>query len=189
MQLKYPVVFTKGQPRQVELVYGEAYFDVSPSTNHNGATFKIYNNHQEIEVLGTEFNVKAYKDDPFIYTTLVEGSVAVSVNDGSIKKLIPGEQSTLNIQNNSISITNVNIQDAVSWKDGVFSFRGKPLKDLMKVLARWYDMNVVFKNEAHKDIKFKGILRKHQSIEEVMSIIKSTSINNYTIDNKTITIK
>ena len=77
-QLKFPVAFIKGQTREVTLVYGEAYFAVSPSTNHNGATFKVMNQGQEVEVLGTEFNIKAYKDEINIYTTLVEGKVTVS---------------------------------------------------------------------------------------------------------------
>ena len=187
-QLKYPVAFVKGQARQVELVYGEAYFDVSPSTEHNGAKFRVYHNQQEVEVLGTEFNIKAYKSETNIYTTLVEGSVAIHTNNEN-KNLIPGQRSNLNINQNTISVTTVDPYYEVSWKEGVFSFQGKRLEDLMKALARWYDMDVVFENEAHKDIKFKGTLRKHQSIEEVMSIIKSTSINNYAINNKTITIK
>ncbi|MEP1488016.1 MAG: FecR domain-containing protein [Algibacter sp.] len=187
-QLKYPVAFNDGETRQVELVYGEAYFDVSPSTEHKGAKFKVFHKSQEVEVLGTEFNIKAYKDETKIYTTLVEGKVAV--NTETINKVLkPGEQSNLNVQENTISVTAVDIYNEVSWKEGVFSFRGKSLEDLMKVLGRWYDMEVVFENEAHKKIRFKGVLRKQQSIEEVMSIIQSTSINNYTIHNKTITIQ
>ena len=87
-QLKYPVNFIKGQTRQVELVYGEAYFDVSPSVEHNGAKFKVFNQSQEVEVLGTEFNVKAYKDETNIYTTLVEGRVVI--DNGALKQsLLP----------------------------------------------------------------------------------------------------
>ena len=74
-RLKYPTSFVKGQDRKVELLYGEAYFDVSPSTSHQGASFKVLSGVQEIEVLGTEFNVKAYHDEDYIYTTLVEGKV------------------------------------------------------------------------------------------------------------------
>lgn len=188
-QLKYPVAFNKGEKRRVELVYGEAYFDVSPSNENNGAKFKVFNNNQEIEVLGTEFNIKAYKDEAHIYTTLVEGKVAIKYDDINDIVLTPTEQSNLNILNKTLSVSTVDVYDAISWKDGIFSFRGKPLKEIMKVLSRWYDMDVIFENEAHKHIRFKGILRKQQSIEDIMSIIKSSSINNYSINNKTITIK
>ncbi|WP_345027343.1 FecR family protein, partial [Flavivirga jejuensis] len=94
-KLKYPVTFKKGETRQVTLVYGEAYFDVSPSENHNGATFKVVSNLQEVEVLGTEFNIKAYKDEKSVYTTLAEGKVSVR-NDVFKEKLNVGEQSVLN---------------------------------------------------------------------------------------------
>ena len=70
-KLKYPVNFKEGEPRKVELVYGEAYFDVSPSSEHNGSSFKVYNQSQEIEVLGTEFNIKAYRDETNIYTNFI----------------------------------------------------------------------------------------------------------------------
>lgn len=60
-KLKYPISFTEGKTREVKLVYGEAYFDVSPSTQHKGSIFKVLSDNQEIEVLGTEFNIKAYK--------------------------------------------------------------------------------------------------------------------------------
>jgi hypothetical protein len=188
-QLKYPVAFIEGETRQVELLYGEAYFDVSPSTAHNGATFKVFNKAQEIEVLGTEFNIKAYKDETNIYTTLVEGKVVVSTSQ--LKQVLkPDQQSNLNLTNNNISIATVNTYSETSWKDGIFSFKGKPLKEIMKVLSRWYDIDVVFVNKSQENIPFKGVLGKDQNIEEILSAIKSASIiNTYEINEKTILIK
>lgn len=187
-QLKYPVAFTEGNTRQVELVYGEAYFDVSPSTDHKGAKFKVFNNAQEVEVLGTEFNIKAYKDETNIYTTLVEGKVAISASNTN-QILVPSQQSNLNIQNNNITIYEVDIKSETAWKEGVFRFKDSSLKDIMKVLSRWYDMDVIFENKAMEVVRFKGILGKDQSIEDVLSVIKTISINNYEIHDKTIIIK
>lgn len=187
-QLKYPVSFIKGITREVELVYGEAYFDVSSSTKHQGAKFKVLNQTQEIEVLGTAFNIKAYKDETNIYTTLVEGKVVVK-NGESKQNLVPNQQSNLNIENNSISIYNVNVSSEISWIKGVFSFKGKSLKDIMKVISRWYDVDIIFKNKDLEFIKFKGSLDKNQSIEEILTIMKSNTINNYEIIDKTIILK
>ncbi|WP_242083893.1 FecR family protein [Aestuariivivens sediminis] len=187
-QLKYPVNFMEGQTREVELVYGEAYFDVSPSTEHNGAKFKVLNKAQEVEVLGTEFNIKAYRDETNIYTTLVEGKVMVGYN-GKRQKLAPSFQSVLDISNHTVSVAKVNVQSVISWKEGIFSFIDMPLKDIMKVISRWYDVDVIFENKALETIEFIGVLDKKLSIDEILSIIKSTSINDYTIDNKTITLK
>ncbi|WP_242203161.1 FecR family protein [Aestuariivivens insulae] len=187
-ELKYPKAFVEGETREVELVYGEAYFDVSPSTKHNGAKFRVVNRSQEIEVLGTEFNVKAYKDETNIYTTLVEGKVVVD-NGTSKQSLTPSEQYNLNIETNSFTVAKVNVKKEVSWKEGIFSFIDMPLKDIMKVISRWYDVDVVFENKNLESVEFVGVLDKKQSIEDILSIIKSTSINDYVIDNKTLILK
>ncbi|MBD0725845.1 hypothetical protein B6A10_11695 [Flavobacterium sp. L1I52] len=187
-QLKFPVSFVEGENRKVELVYGEAYFDVSPSTNHKGSKFKVLNKSQEIEVLGTEFNVKAYKDESNIYTTLVEGKVSIKT-EKSKDILRPSEQSNLNLKTYDLSISEVNVYGEVSWKDGIFSFKGKTLKEIMKVISRWYDVEVVFEDKNLEQVKFRGTLNKNQSIEEILLIMKSYSVNNYQIKGKTIILK
>jgi len=187
-QLKYPVSFIQGETREVELVYGEAYFDVSPSTAHKGAKFKVVNLAQEVEVFGTEFNIKAYKDEQNIYTTLVEGKVEVNTN--GIKEILkPNYQSNVNRFKNIISVTLVDIKEETSWKNGVFTFKGKPLKDIMKVISRWYDIDVIFVNKDLESVKFKGVLEKNQTIEEILSIMKSNTINQYEIKDKLLIIK
>ena len=187
-QLKYPVSFKEGETRQVELVYGEAYFEVSPSINHKGAKFKVINKSQEVEVLGTEFNIKAYKDETNIYTTLVEGKVEVSM-PVTKQILMPNQQLNLDLNTDNIIVAEIDVQPEISWKRGIFTFKGKPLKDIMKVIARWYDVDVVFVNKDLESVQFRGILNKDQSIEEVLSIMKSNSINNYRINNKTIILE
>jgi ferric-dicitrate binding protein FerR (iron transport regulator) len=188
-QLKYPVSFIDGKPRRVELVYGEAYFDVSPSTDHKGSSFTVFNTSQEIEVLGTEFNIKAYRDETNMYTTLIEGKVSVKASESS-QVLKPNQQATLDLVKNSITISKVNVRDEISWKNGVFSFKRMPLKDIMKVLSRWYDIDVEFVNPELKDVGFNGVLGKDQKIEEILKIIKNYGIiKNYEINNKTILLK
>ncbi|MBJ6368943.1 FecR family protein [Snuella sedimenti] len=187
-QLKYPVTFIEGESRQVELVYGEAFFDVSPSTEHKGAKFTVINNAQKVEVLGTEFNIKAYKDEDHVYTTLVEGKVEVSAS--AVKQILkPNEQSNVNKLNNSILVEVVDVKAEIAWKDGIFSFKGKSLKTIMKVLSRWYDVNIIFENKDLESVKFKGVLDKNQTIDEVLSIMKSSTIDNYEIKDKTIILK
>lgn len=187
-QLKYPVKFVKGAPRQVELVYGEAYFDVSPSKDNNGTKFKVLTNGQELEVLGTEFNVKAYNDETFIYTTLVEGKVLVA-NSANQEILKPDEQSVLDKNGQDFIIAKVDTYSEIAWKRGFFSFKNKSLKDISRVLSRWYDVDFVFIDKATEAIKFKGVLNKNQSIDQILELIKNTNyINNYEINNNTIII-
>ncbi len=188
-QLKYPVSFVEGNTREVELVYGEAYFDVSPSTEHKGAKFKVINNYQDIEVIGTEFNMKAYKGDANIYTTLVEGEVLVRV-DNTNQILKPSQQANLNLNSVTIGVSTVNVYNEISWKDGIFSFRRKPLEEIMKVLSRWYDIKVDFVNPHLRSAGFNGVLGKDQKIEEILEAIKNFKvIEDYEIRGKTVILK
>ncbi|WP_308991059.1 FecR domain-containing protein [Mariniflexile litorale] len=187
-QLKYPVAFIEGISREVELVYGEAYFDVSPSTDHQGAKFKVVNQNQEVEVFGTEFNIKAYKNEDVI-TTLVEGKVTVS-NSFSKQNLLPNQQSKLSLKNKNITINQINVYSEISWKKGIFSFKSKSLKEIMTTLSRWYDVDILFTNTDLEKIKFNGVLSKQDNVKEILETIKNTNfINAYEITKNKIIIK
>lgn len=188
-KLKYPTSFTKGEERAVELLYGEAYFIVSPSDENNGTKFKVKTGIQRIEVLGTQFNIKAYEDETSIYTTLIEGKVSID-NTIKIELLKPNQQSVINRANRKIKITNIDVSSEIAWVYGDFIFNRKPLKDIMKVLSRWYDIEVEFEDKEMENIKFFGELSRYQSIEDILKLIKTTNtINSYEINNGKILIK
>ncbi|OEK08955.1 hypothetical protein A8C32_13680 [Flavivirga aquatica] len=187
-KLKYPTNFVKGKVRQVELLHGEAYFEVSPSIKNNGDKFSVLHNLQEIEVLGTKFNIRAYNDETNILTTLVEGKVKVSTKVNS-KILKPNEQSIVHSKTKDISILEANVKQEIAWVKGDFIFNKLPLKTIMKTLERWYDVNVVFENKKLENEKFIGELSKYQSLEEILNLIKQTEIiKDYEITDKTIII-
>ena len=188
-QLKYPVAFVDGQTRQVELVYGEAYFEVSPSTKHKGSRFKVKTQEQNVEVIGTEFNIKAYRDEPAIYTTLVQGVVAVS-NAAKKQILTPSQQSKITEYNGNISVSEVDVYNEISWRKGLFVFKGMPLKDIARVLSRWYDVDIVFADPALGNVKFNGVLNKNQKLEDILTTIKNINfINAYEKKDNKIIIK
>ncbi|SNQ43195.1 FecR family protein [Cellulophaga lytica] len=189
-KIKYPVYFKKGMSRSVELVYGEAYFDVSPSENHNGDGFNVVTNQQNIAVLGTEFNIKAYKNENFIYSTLVEGRIMLE--NGSYKAdMQPGQQAVIaNGIAEKVEVYNVNVENEIAWRKGNFNFKNKSLIEITKVLSRWYDVDFIIENKDLENINFKGVLGKTQDIETILQIIKNTSnINAYEIKNRIIYIK
>lgn len=188
-KLKYPISFLDGETRKVELLYGEAYFDVSPSIENNDSKFIVVTDHQEIEVLGTEFNVKSYKGESKVYTTVVEGKVSVENQFGIYKNLTPNQQSILNIGTDKIEITLVDATSETSWIRGVFNFENKPLKDVMRVLSRWYDVDFVFVNSDLEAVKFNGSLNKDRNIERILSLMLSKRLNSYEIKGKTIILK
>lgn len=188
-KIKYPVAFQPGKIRTVELLYGEVYLDVSPSTKHQGDAFKIIAQEQEVEVIGTEFNLKAYGEEAKIYTTLVEGKVQIIANDKQAY-LNPSEQSILDLNSGQLSKDQVDVNYDTAWIRGYFYFKDKPLKEIMQVLARWYDVQISFDSSELEKVKFSGLLSKKQTIEAILNGIKNTnSINAYDIKNNTVIIR
>ncbi len=186
-KLRYPVQFI-GDVRKVELLYGEAYFDVSPSEDNDGTKFKVVAYNQEIEVLGTEFNVKAYKDDSETSSTLVEGSISLTA--GLKKRLLdPGYQAALDRETNKIKIQKVKVYNEIAWRDGIFSFENTSLKGITTVLSRWYNVDFEFESRELENQKFNGVLAKKQEIDKILSLLGKSNNIKYEIRDKVIHIK
>ena len=189
-KLRYPEKFIDGKSRDVELLYGEAYFEVSASSKHNGSTFNVISGNQNVQVLGTQFNIKAYKEDSIITTTLVEGKVLVQ--KGKLREVLkPSQQSIIGADSDSIIISMVDVSKEIAWVNGLFSFEEKPLDEMMKVLSRWYAAEIIFENANQKQFVFTGVLERTKSIENILKIIKETSKNeiNFEINENKIIIK
>jgi hypothetical protein len=190
-KIKYPVKFIKGKNRQVELLYGEAFFDVSSSKNNNGSEFIVSTKTQKINVLGTKFNIKAYSEDDIITTTLIEGKVKVGNGKNQIL-LSPNQQSKVDSNSPVINVSDVDVSQQISWINGLFSFNDTSLEDIMQTLSRWYDLEFIFKSANQKGFIFSGILERTKSIEDILLIIEKTSSSNeinFEINNKTIIIE
>lgn len=189
-ELKYPVSFQNGKAREVELVYGEAYFEVSPSTDHNGAPFYVHTKSQTVDVLGTVFNIKAYNDEDVMATTLVEGKIRISNGDDT-EILKPNQQSKISNTTNKIEVKEVDVSQEISWVKGLFSFNEATLDSIMSILSRWYDFEIVFESAQLKNFVFTGVLERTKSIDDVIKLIEGTSEGQvkFEINDKTITIK
>ncbi|MRX65389.1 FecR family protein [Maribacter luteus] len=189
-KLKYPVTFIEGLTRNVELLYGEAYFKVSPSTAHKGAAFHVLTKSQEIDVLGTEFNIKAYSDDQIIATTLVEGKIRIK--KGEVNEILkPNQQAKITHESDKIVVQEIDVSQEISWVNGLFSFNEKPLEEIMTVLSRWYDTEVIFANAKQKQFVFTGILERTEAVDDILKLIEATSEGQlqFEINDNTIIIK
>ena len=177
--IKYPVAFI-GDERKVELT-GEAYFEVA----HNAKKpFRVVSNGQTVEVLGTHFNINAYSDENVIKTTLLEGSVKVST-PGGISVIKPGEQAQL--KNGNISITSdVDLDAAVAWKNGLFHFDDNNIEAVMRQLARWYDVDIKYEGQMPQRL-FSGEISRNVNASQILDILSFKKIH-YKIDGKTIII-
>ncbi|MBC9797982.1 FecR family protein [Sinomicrobium weinanense] len=189
-KLKYPSAFREGQTREVELVYGEAYFEVSPGSAHKGSGFSVISNDQRINVLGTEFNISAYTDDKEIVTTLAGGKIALE--KGEVHKILhPDQQSRVDKATGNVQIVNVDASRAILWVNGVFVFEDESLDEIMKALSRWYDIKVVFELAERKDFIFTGILERTRSIDDILDLIEVAGQGEvkFEIRDKTVHIK
>ncbi|HEY1167102.1 MAG TPA: FecR domain-containing protein, partial [Chitinophaga sp.] len=179
--LTFPVAFT-GKERQVRLS-GEAYFEVA---KHAGKPFLVnIDGKQTVEVLGTHFNIKAYSDDPDIRTTLLEGSVKVSsTNNHAVIK--PG-QMAVNDLKAPLSVRNADLDEVMGWKNGLFVFNDQPMKDVLRIVARWYDVEVEYQTDVSQK-KLRGIVSKYKSIRELLDNITITSGIHYKIAGRRVII-
>jgi len=162
-KLKYPEVFG-GEERKVYLE-GEAYFEVAEDPEH---PFRVMVNDVEIEVLGTHFNVNAYPEQKGVATTLAEGKVKVK-DRGREAVLIPGQQAVATPE--GLDVREVDVQEFLSWKDGLFIFRRMPLAEIMTQVYRWYGIKPEFSDKALRELTFTGVINKNLSAEKLFRVI------------------
>ncbi|WP_159452633.1 FecR family protein [Pedobacter nyackensis] len=183
--LKFPLSFASSVDRKVEL-NGEAYFEVRKDKSH---PFKVINEGQEVEVLGTHFNINGYKDEGAIKTTLLEGSVKVSSTYGVNSEEViirSGEQAVLTKR--GIEVVKKDIEQVVDWKNGDFIFQQESLKDVMSKIGRWYNVKVVYDQDVNQKLTFSGQMSRSNSIFEILKSLESTDEIKFEIKESTIKV-
>jgi transmembrane sensor len=179
--LKYPSRF-EGAERHVEL-HGEAYFEIYKNKN---APFTVTADHVNIEVLGTHFNVMAYNNEPSVNTTLLEGSVSLS-SDRTQKILVPGQQAAADRASDNITLNTVNVEDAVAWKNGYFSFNKMNIKTAMNKIARWYNVDIEYSGNVNNKI-LGGTVSRAGNITELLNYLELTGIAKFKIEGRRIKV-
>lgn len=177
--LTYTTSIKKSGKRMVQLV-GEAYFEIARDKSH---PFIVKTASQEVEVLGTHFNINSYKDEPFTATTLLEGSVKVSSKVGN-QILKPGEQSIIN--DRALRVHPVNVENTIDWKNGDFVLNNQNFKTALRKIGRWYDVEVIYDSSIPDDIESGGWISRKAKLSEVLKSIESTGQVRFRIENKKI---
>ncbi|MGO4289013.1 FecR family protein [Chitinophaga sp. RAB17] len=165
--LRYPATFA-GHTRKVQLT-GEAYFEVAKNA---AMPFTVQVEDLEVQVLGTHFNIMAYADEAQIKTTLLEGAVKVN-KDGNSKRLAPGEAAHLSRNSGMLALLkDVDTEEAIAWKNGYIQLEGNDLHAVMRQIARWYNVDVIYKSNvpAH----FRGIIPRNVPISQVLKMMELT---------------
>ncbi|MDO6429597.1 DUF4974 domain-containing protein [Flavitalea sp. BT771] len=182
--LEYPIEFT-GDQRQVRLT-GEAYFEVA---KNRVLPFVVnVNGKMDVKVLGTHFNIMAYGDEDRISTTLLEGSVKVvdRANPANEKVLTPGQQADWS-DHEKIKVMAAEGEEAIAWKEGQFLFVNEDIHSIMRKLARWYDIEVVY-SRSMKNKSFDGSISRNRNISEVLKLMELTKSVHFVFDERKIVV-
>lgn len=178
--LSYPVRFTEKE-RRVKMT-GEIYFEIAKATDGNKKRipFFVETDKQEVQVLGTHFNVNAYSNETAIRTTLVEGSVKVRSDNGQTALLKPGQQAVLAKE---LDVQQADIQQQLAWVNGDFVFRGETLESVVRQVERWYDVEVEYPPHIGK-LRFNGMVSRSQPLSAIIKMIQSTKKAKVTIKER-----
>lgn len=168
--IRYPTIFSTKE-RIVELT-GEAYLEIAKNPTR---PFRVMVRGMQVEVLGTRFNVNAYGDERTINTTLLEGSVKISIGGKEPKILKPGQQAQLTTAGSISIVEGVDLEEVVAWKDGLFQFNKADLHTVMRQIARWYDVDIAF--EGNLPVRyFGGKISRNSNITEVLRVLQLSKI-------------
>ncbi len=179
------------QLREVELD-GEAYFEIAKvyktkDGREERVPFAVKTADHTVRVLGTSFNVTAYKDDA-TRTTLVEGIVELTIPKVNQTQVLKPNQQGL-ILGKEIMVREVDAAVYTGWKDGVFNFSDEYLSVVMIQIARWYDVEVHFENDKLKQLKFEGVVERYQTLEELLKVLEKAGEVKFEIDGRRLTVK
>lgn len=179
-EITYPVNF-KGDKREIRLK-GEAFFEVQKDNAH---PFIVQTDQFSIRVMGTRFNVRSYPHE-IPLTTLTQGHIRLE-KDKEIAHLVPGQQAAL--IEGKIHVKEVNIEEAVAWRNEAFCFKQRPLESLLNEIARWYDIDIVYQDHAARHYHYTAWFRRNTPIEELIKILEKTQLIKLELKEKTLIVK
>jgi transmembrane sensor len=174
--ITFPTSFSANE-RKVILT-GEAYFEVAKDKKR---PFRVSVNDMQVNVLGTHFNINAYDDEAAVNTTLLEGSVLLT-EKGKKVLLKPGQQAQKQKSGAIIVNDNVNLDEVMGWKNGVFYFDNASLQTVLRQVSRWYDVDVVFEKGVPARI-FEGEIQRNLQLSQVLKILEKNKVH-FKIDGK-----
>nr|WP_121273653.1 FecR family protein [Pedobacter schmidteae] len=185
--IKYPSSFQSAKFRRVYLE-GEAYFQVAKDKEH---PFIVSSNQQEVEVLGTHFNVNAYPDEPLTKTALIEGKVRIGKRDEKqmlTQDLIlkPGDLAIMN-QNKLAVQANADVQAEVAWRNGQFVFVNEPIEQIMRKIGRWYDVDIIYQGDMTNKA-FAGSVSRFDNLSSVLNMIELTNTVHFKMKGRSVIV-
>ncbi|SDF48315.1 FecR family protein [Chitinophaga filiformis] len=179
--LRYPTAFT-GNERVVELE-GQGYFEVAANARQ---PFKVKVQNMEVQVLGTDFDIMAYRDEATINTTLLTGSI--QVKEGSHEQLLrPGQQAVINNEDHQLTVRTADIRKVTAWKNGLFVFNNMALPAILREVARWYDVDIVYTTSPGTELYGGGIGRNLQ-LTDILALLEGNGYNHFKVEGRKVIV-
>ncbi|MBR8534281.1 FecR family protein [Carboxylicivirga sediminis] len=175
----------KGNTRSIK-AEGEVYLEVAKDATRPFVVELPNNN--SIEVLGTQFNVKAYPEEHLQKTVLVEGSVLWKSNNGKERLMEPGQLLLASNLDNGIEVKVVDVYPYIAWKNGYFAYENERLEDIMTSLSRWYGVTVTYQDEVIKDLHFSMDVKRYEHLNDILKMLEVTEKIYFTINGSEIII-
>lgn len=185
-KLSYPLNFLADRKVKLE---GEGYFDVQKMSVNQAtlAPFTVELSGHQVHVLGTQFNINAYKENAQTQTTLIEGSVQISAQ-GSTSMLRPGQQAIVSSSGPGvIRIQEVDTRSFADWKEGYFYFDEISIQDIMKKIAKWYDIEVAYAGTIPTE-KFGGEISRFENLQELLDLLEMTEKVHFKVEGRRVTV-
>ncbi|MBV4358667.1 FecR family protein [Pinibacter aurantiacus] len=179
--LKFPVSFD-GDKREVTLT-GEAYFEVA---KNKAASFTVHAKSNDIQVLGTHFNVMAYDDEEATNTTLLEGKVKVVAENGNSILLKPNQQAQYREGGNIKVKNDVDVDEVMAWKNNFFIFHDADIETIMRQLSRWYNINITYKSKVK--YLFQAEIPRNQAMDSVLKALALTGNVHFEVKGNDVTV-
>ena len=185
-RLRYPTAFN-GSQREVTLS-GEAYFEIAENASQ---PFFVNLDNMQVQVLGTSFNIMAYSDEEAVQTTLLQGKVKVNATAADVqdkqKILVPGQCASL-FRNGTLKVqNNVNTEEVIAWKNDLIQFAGTDVRSAMRMIARWYDVEIEYRGEV-PNAHFRGGLSSDASIEKLLDMMQQTGEVHFKVSGRKIIV-
>jgi len=188
--IRFPTMFATAA-RKVS-VTGEVYFEVAKKINKSTGKrlpFIVTADNQQVEVLGTHFNINAYTDEPLQKTTLFQGSIRIDRNEQSVI-LKPGQQAQ--VENNPASsrlvvTSDINTEEVLAWKNGYFLFYSENIEGIMRQVSRWYNVDVTFE-KGIPDETFGGSISRFENVSQLLNVLQRTGSVHFKVEGRRITV-
>lgn len=176
--LSYNRAFNKNRELKLD---GEAFFDVTPDPSH---PFSVDAGGIETLVLGTSFNIKAYKDDKSTKVSVITGKVKITDESSQLAVLNPLQELQFDRTSRLSNVSMPDTNNVLAWQKGELRFSGQTLADIASTLERWYDVSINFSNPGMANCRYYMSFNNTISLDKLLAAMAEITEMKYQVDEK-----